>query len=335
MPQVSDERWLPLLQQISARKLTFRQGSRPDLDPVAAVMRLALKRWYELDPQTAREAILKEIASPLPRFGEDAPGILPDATLPVEQHLLAKHFASLGSPAPIVPSVANKDEYLHRFDAMAAQLIYEANVASLLFRYGDQDVLPEVLPLFQSPLAERNCNAQYTVAFLLKIGSGDAASFLHQVAADRPVGRAACVVGLYPKIGSLVESPVLENFAIESLNDEDLRVASEALRYLSEHGTAKAEGPIFLRLISWNRKWRGRVSELIPATEPISHSTPEFNPNQAERSFGMELAQALARGHAWHEDPARIRQIFSLALDPAADADAATAINELKKTQPR
>jgi hypothetical protein len=81
--QASDARWLPVLQKLAGRELILRHGSRPDLDPVVAVTKIALKRWYELDPQTGREAILSEIANPLPRFGEDALGILPDRTLVV------------------------------------------------------------------------------------------------------------------------------------------------------------------------------------------------------------------------------------------------------------
>ncbi len=99
-------------------------------------------------------------------------------------------------------------------------------------------------------------------------------------------------------------------------------------------GSVKAEKPIFERLTSWNTKWRGRVSELIPADEPAgADDMLGFNPNQVERSFGMELAHALVRGHEWQADKMRIRQMFSLALDPTANADASAAIEALGKVQ--
>jgi len=133
---------------------------------------------------------------------------------------------------------------------------------------------------------------------------------------------------------SACQKPILERFAIESLNDEDLHAAADALRYLRRYGSAKAERPIFERLTSWNAKWRGRVSEVIPANEPASSDAMlEFNPNQAERSFGMELVQALVRGHEWHADEIHIREIYSLALDPTASADALAAIKELETAQ--
>jgi len=329
--QVGSVRWLPLLQKLAARPISVRQGRPPDFDSVVAVTKLALKRVYELDPQAGREGILGEIVSPSPRFGQDILGILPDTTLPVEQYVIAKNFALQGRPAPIVPTVANKYQYLHRFDAMAAQQVYEANLASLLFRYADRGVLPEVLPIIQSRLGERNCSAQYNeIAFLLKINAGEADSVMRAVASDRPP-HAGCVLGLYLKIGALVKSPVLERFAIESLNDDDLLVATEALRYLRQHGSAKAEKPIFDRLIRWNAKWRGRVSELTPAHESANSDTPMetmgSDPNLIERSFGLELVQTLVRGSEWRADEARLHQIISLALDPDAIAQANAIFN--------
>jgi len=329
--QVSDERWLPLLHKLAARELTFRQGPPPDFDPVAVVTKLALKRWYELDPQTGREAILREILSPLPRFGQDVLGILPDTTLLVEQHVIAKNFSLQGRPAPIVPTVANKYQYLHRYDAMAAQQVYETNLASLLFRYADRDALPEVLPIIQSRLAERNCSAQYNeIAFLLKINASEADSVMRAVASDRPP-HAGCVLELYSKIAPLVKSAVLERFAIESLNDQDLLVATEALRYLRQYGSARAEKPIFDRLITWNAKWRGRASELSPAygsaNSETTMETIASDPNLLERSFGLELVQTLVRGREWRADEPRLHQIISLALEPDAIAQASAMFN--------
>jgi hypothetical protein len=92
-PQVSDLRWLPLLKKLAARPVVFRQGNDPaDFDPVVSITKLALKRWYELDPATGREAILQEITRPAPRFGEDVLGILPDLRLPLEQRVIAQNL---------------------------------------------------------------------------------------------------------------------------------------------------------------------------------------------------------------------------------------------------
>ncbi len=261
--QVSDQRWLPLLKRLAARDVNFRQPGNPDLDPNVAMSRLALKRWYELDPQTAREAILQEITSPAPRFGADALGILPDRTLPAEQHVIAQHFASLTLPAPPRPDPSDHRPGTTRQTVIIAYQAAESHLASLLFRYADHDVIADVLVALKNRLAERNCEAQNTaLAFLMKVGSEEAARLLHMVASNRPQGHTGCVLTMFSRIGGLISSPVLERFAIESLDDGDLRVATEALRYLRGHGSAQAEDPIYNRLVRWNAKWRDHVSDL-------------------------------------------------------------------------
>ena len=86
--------------RLALRDVNFRQPGNPELAPIVGISKLALKRWYALDLKTAREAILREISSPAPRFGADALGILPDQTLPAVQHIIAEHFVSLVAPGP-------------------------------------------------------------------------------------------------------------------------------------------------------------------------------------------------------------------------------------------
>lgn len=324
--QVSDQAWLPVLNRVALRDVNFRQPGNPDLNPVVGISKLALKRWYELDPKVAREVILREITSSAPRFGADALGFLPDRTLPAEQHIIAQHFAVLGPPpAPALPSAADRRPGTTRQAAFAAYQAAESHLTSLLFRYADRDVVADVLPAVKSRLTERNCDAQDNVlAFLLKVDPDEAGSLLRTLASYRPAGRASCLLTMYARVGSLIASPVMERFAIESLDDNDLQVATEALRYLRDHGSAQAEKPIFDRLVRWNAKWRDHAAEL--ASTPVPP-----NPNHWERSFGMELAQALARGHGWLADEARIRQLLSLTLEPTANMDLTAAISQLQE----
>jgi hypothetical protein len=322
--QVSDQRWLPVLQRLAVRDVNFRQSGNPDLDPIVGISKLALKRRYELDPRTGREAILREISSPAPRFGADALGILPDQTLPAEQHIIAEHFASLAPPASVLSGPANRRPGT-RQAAITAYEAAESHLASLLFRYADRDVVPEVLPAVKNRFAERNCDAQDKVlAFLLKVDPDEAGSLFRTIASDRPAGRASCLLTMYSQVGSLIASPVLERFAIESLDDDDLVIATEALRYLRDHGSAQAEQPIFDRLVRWNAKWRAHASDLARTA-----GQPNLNPG--ESSFGMELAQAMARGHGWLADKARIRQLLSIILEPNARMDLTAAISQIER----
>ena len=322
--QVSDQRWLPVLQKAALRDADFRRPGNPDLDPAFGISKLALKRWYELDSRAGREAILREITSPAPRFGADALGILPDQTLPTEQHIIAQHFASLARPALPFPSPTDRRPGTSRYAAIAAYQAAESHLASLLFRYADRDVLPEVLPTLKNRLAERNCDAQNNgLAFLMKVGSDEAGSLLRTAASNRPAGHTGCVVTMFSRIGGLIASPVLERFAIESLDDADFTVATEALRYLRDHGSAQAEKPIFDRLIRWNAKWRDHVSDL-------TGTAGQFNPNHQEHSFGIELAQALVLGHGWLADEASIRQLVALTLESGVRTQLTAAISQLE-----
>lgn len=327
--QVSDRRWLPVVERLASRDVNLRQPGNPDFDPIVRISKLALKRWYELDPPTGREAILREISSQAPRFGADALGILPDQILPAEQYVIAAHFARLVPPNPMLPSLADRRRAgdagpgTFRQDAIAEYEATESHLASLLFRYADRDVIPQVLPAVKNRLAERSCDAQLNVlAFLLKVGPDEAGSLIRAIAPDRPAGRSGCLVTMYQRIGSLIATPVFERFAIESIGD-DSTAAFEALRYLRDHGSAHAEQPIFDRFIRWNAKWRDRASGL-------GGSAGQPNANLGPGSFGMELAQALVLGHGWLADEARICQLLSLTLEPNARRELTVVLSQLE-----
>jgi hypothetical protein len=323
--QVSDQRWLPILKRLAARDVNYRQPGNPDLDSAVAMSRLALKRWYELDPQTAREAILQEITSPTPRFGAEALGILPDRALPAQQHIIAEHFASLSPPALSRPDPSDPRPVVTRQTAITTYQTAESHLASLLFRYADRDVLPEVLPAMKSRRTGWSWGARESVvAFLLKVDPDEAGTLLRTIVSDRPAGSDGGVSVLYQQIGSLIASPVLERFAIESLDDSNLIVATEALRYLRDHGSAQAEEPLFDRLVRWNAKWRDHGSDFAGAAG-------QPNGNQWEASFGMELAQTLTRGRGWLADEVRIRQLLPLALGAGARMDLTAAISQLQE----
>ncbi|MGH9620911.1 MAG: hypothetical protein ACRD45_14560 [Bryobacteraceae bacterium] len=168
----------------------------------------------------------------------------------------AAHYVSARPPALQPPNRYDLRPGTTRQAAYAAYEAAESHLASLLFRYADRDVLPEVLPAIQERVTEGNCSTQnYALAYLLKVDPDEAASVLRKVASYRPYGHAGCVQMMYSQIGALIASPVLERFAIESLNDNDLMVATQALRYLRDHGSARAEQPLFDRLVRWNAKW--------------------------------------------------------------------------------
>jgi len=124
-PTVKDAAWLPTLRAIAAEYADYPVPYAPNVLPTYNYFKLSgdgLIRWYELDPEGARPAVLAEITRQRPRFSANTLGILPDKVLLNEQRAIADHFLE-------------QDEYA-----------VEGNLASLLNRYADAAVLAEVLP---------------------------------------------------------------------------------------------------------------------------------------------------------------------------------------------
>jgi len=127
-PKVRSAKWLPTLRSIAAEYSDYPVPYAPNEDPAYDYFRLAgdgLTRWYELDPEGARPAVLAEIIRPKPRFSANTLGMLPDKVLPDEERAIADHF---------IAEDAEKS------------FAVEGNLASLLNRYADGAVLAEVLP---------------------------------------------------------------------------------------------------------------------------------------------------------------------------------------------
>lgn len=124
-PLVKDPRLVPALRAIAAKYADYPVPNAPNVLPAYdhfKVSGIAMIRWYELDPEGARPAVLAEIVRKQPRYSANTLGMLPDKVLPNEQRALADHFLAADGDA------------------------VEGNLASLLNRYADATVLPQVLP---------------------------------------------------------------------------------------------------------------------------------------------------------------------------------------------
>jgi hypothetical protein len=124
-PTVKDGGWIPTLRAIAAEYAEYPVPNAPNVSPTYDYFKLSgdgLVRWYELDPEGARPTVLAEIIRQRPRFSANTLGMLPDKVLPKEERAIADHFLAADGDA------------------------VEGNLASLLNRYADATVLPQVLP---------------------------------------------------------------------------------------------------------------------------------------------------------------------------------------------
>ena len=121
-PVVRSEKWLPTLQSIAAKYADNPIPDAPNVLRAYDYFKLSsdgLVRSYELDPESARSAVLAEIVRPKPSYSANTLGMLPDKILPNEERAIADHFVAAESYA------------------------IEGNLASLLNRYTDAAVLAE------------------------------------------------------------------------------------------------------------------------------------------------------------------------------------------------
>jgi hypothetical protein len=281
---IRDQEWLPLLRTLALQYTDF-----PGLRIVDAYQSLeltgdALRRWYELDPEGARDAVIKEIVRPKPRYNAALLGLLPDRTLPEVELVIAQHFLAT-------------DNYE-----------IEGNLASLLFRYANSDVLSEVLGKATEKVGTWACDPQDKIlAYLLRVDPSTAEPLIERAIAARGPQHNACRHMLFTDIGALQPDQVLERLAIKRLSDLDPQVASNAASYLSTHGTANAEEPLWQRYEEWSKEWAGREQEL-------RYVYGAENPNVWQKGLGENLARALASGVGWLSDESKIHRIKELAV---------------------
>ena len=294
--QVAGPGWLPV-----PRPLALRYEDFPELRLTSAYESLqlsatALKRWYELDPEGARGAVIAEITRPKPRYNAAILGLLPDKTLPDVEHVIAQHLL-----------VADNYEI-------------EENLASLLFRYADRAVLPNVLREFKKKEGNwEGDTLSQLLAYLLKVDPETARPLVEREAAVRCPPGSGCVYMILDTLGGLQNSPILEELALKTLWDPDPSAAVDAVNYLGKYGSPNAEQALWNRYEAWSREWSGRADELrfVAAGK---------NPHMWDASLGNSLARALASGINWLCDERKLRRIQALSVGTDMQMDIEQAL---------
>ena len=281
---IKDSRWVPLLRTIALQYKDYPEPREMGAYQSLQLTGTALQRWYELEPEGARDAVIREIIRPKPRYDANALGFLPDKTLPEAGQHLAQNFLAT-------------DNYE-----------IEGNIASLIFRYADADVWPEVASKVTENVGTWACVPQDTMlAYALRVDPRIAASLIERAIAARGEEATACRHGIFTEIGRLWTDQVLEDLAIKGLADPDPQVVRDAATYLGEYGSANAEQPLWERYEAWSTEWSGREKEM-------RYVYGGANPNAEQAGLGENLARALATGVGWLSDQSQLRRIQQLGV---------------------
>lgn len=290
--QVKGPEWIPLLRKIASEYKEFAIPNEMHAYQSLELSAGALKNWYQLDPEGARQAVIAEIERPRPRFSVETLGILPDNVLPEAEQVIAGHF------------VSTTDFYA------------EGKLAALLFRYADRDVLPMVLPKIEKSIGTWACEPQKNaLAYLSKVDEDIATPLIERAIAAR--SRTGCWKSVLTELGSMHPASSLQEIAIQALYDPDAELATDAVNYLGRFGSAEAQPKLWQRFVDWSLVWKGRDAEL--RSSPIGPHAHAWDAN-----LGQALVRALASGQGWFTDEQQLHQIRSLAtesLQQEVDAD--------------
>jgi hypothetical protein len=246
---VKGNQWVPLLRQLASQYTDFPVPNEMHAYQSLQLSAVALTNWYELDPEGARPAVITEIERPKPRFSAEVLGFLPDRTLPEAEQTIDGHFIA------------------------ATDYNIEANLPGLLFRYADADVLPVVLPKIQHSIGNWACAPQKNaLAYVLKVDENTAKPLIEKALSARE--QIGCWHTVLTDVGSMQSSAALEEFAIDALSDKDAELATDAARYLEEHGSSGAESELWAQYVEWSQKWKSREAEL--KFNPVAPQTHEW-----------------------------------------------------------
>jgi hypothetical protein len=262
MSLVADFRSLPAMSQISLLEYRWDLLKGPAMLPVLRdllanpkTQDVAVRRLLELAPDEARKIILDEIRNPTRNLPFPTLAMLPDATLPEFNEILADR----GDPL-------------------------------LLLRYANGDVMKRVEEKYlahRTEVAKQNLPdcAGPLVFFFLKYDPPFGESQLRADFARAGAPPACYDVGFqFLALGKWAYSPALEKLAIESLKSDKVPVKRGAATVLGKYGSAAGEKPLWDTMEYFRAWWKGRESQLKERTGEESQ--------QLERALWTALGQA-------------------------------------------
>ena len=285
-PALDHEEMLPLLRKVATRYQDFQELQEMNAFQFNNASAAALTHWYEIAPDEARPIVIQEILRPKPRFNASVLGILPDKEMPEADQALAEHLNSQPN-----------------FDV-------RSNVASLIHRYASPAVEPQVTAFLDRSVGKLECAVQEPLlAYILKVDPEAARPRLEAALAARGEGFTACNHSLLSEVAKLQNHSMLQDIAINGLDDPDPQIVGNAATYLMDYGSKSAEDVLWSRLTQWSDRWKGRENQL--------QYVPRHNTDgQYEMGAGSSLMQALATGHGWFADEPKLRRLVDLSIGP-------------------
>ena len=273
---------LPLVERYSQQD--FSRVSAAEYPDAMRIPGLALRRWFELDPTSARPAIIKEISQPKPRFDVGELGMLPDQTLPEVEQLLIDHLRG------------NRD-----FQSAS-------KLASLIARYATRAILPQVLRELDANIGKWPCEIQSPLlGYVLRFDPESARPRIEKAIAVQRKNSTTCNV--LCGIALIHYDPLLEELAIRALGDPR-RDIGDAIGLLGGFGSAAAEEVLWRHYEKWCQRWAGREGQLN------SQAVYRAPGTTSDLDVGRCFVREIVEGKGWLTDDSKLRRLAAMSKVP-------------------
>ena len=271
--RLKSPKFLPVLQTLARLPLQY-----PDDFEVGSYTRqglkgLALKRWYELDPEGAHREIVAQIGSATPSLAAKSIAFLPEEQFPQFEPLWAQALLNTTSQ------------------------LRERALGSLLVRFGTGAMTNQMIAKLDQK-SGYPCDAHIAaLAYLVRFDPNLARQRLRQEFPGKCSGQ------LLRFISELTTAPVLNDQAVENLNSTEPETVRDALQYLTSYSRKEDEAPLWRRYVDWTTAYDGKPDMLDRRDKNWSTS---FDTSV----LGEELGNALISGQGWFADPELIARVL-------------------------
>jgi hypothetical protein len=270
--RLKSPKFLPVLQKLARLKLDY-----PDDFEVGSYTRqglkgLALKRWYELDPEGARREIMAQIGSASPTLAAQSISFLPEERLPQFEPLWARALLDTTSQ------------------------MRERALGSLLVRFGTGAATRQMIA--KANAKDDLCDGHIVaLAYLARFSPDEAKNRLARESSGK------CSHDLLKFISELTQASVLNDQAVENLNSKDPEIVRDALQYLTSYGRKKDEAPLWRRYVEWTAEFEGKP-------EMLDRSGRDYFKGFDNWEIGEEIGRALINNQGWFADSELIERVL-------------------------
>jgi hypothetical protein len=261
---------LSTLQQLAKKPLKNPGSNDSNIYTTRELKSIALERWYELDPDGARQEVIRQIGSAHPSMTAESLYFLENESLPQFESIWADAFMA------------------------ATDYQQEAVFASFLAHFGTGGATAVVRQKAEAKTGEWACAPQgAALGYLVKFDPVAARPLVERAVQARGPGKTGCNHSIFQDIAHYSHDPMLNEVARQALDDPDPEVTLDALIYLMSYGEASDEESISNRYTKWSQQWQGRADELD------SRQAGSMAGNWQEVGLGEDLADALIANQGW------------------------------------